>query len=73
MLKPVKDLDEDTAAAIAGVDIQTNEDFPTVKKYKMVGKIQALDSLAKHLGLFKENEADTHIQIHFTGENDIED
>lgn len=61
-LKKITDLDDDTAAAIAGMDISTfmrqaddEEAFmEIVKKIKSVDKKGALDSLAKILGMFVE-------------------
>jgi phage terminase small subunit len=59
-IKSIIDLDDDTAAAIAGMDVLTSirkglEDTSTeeiTKKIKAVDKKGALDSLAKHLGMF---------------------
>ena len=49
-LKEIKDLDADTAASIAGMDIEHK--YPggveyVVKKYKFIDRTKALDSLAK--------------------------
>lgn len=57
---PLNDLDDDTAAAVAGLDIQEvyegyGDDRVFVgytKKYKVADKIRALDAIAKHLGMF---------------------
>lgn len=59
---PIQDLDDDTAAAIAGLDVMEeyegfgdNRTFVGyTKKYKIVDKKGALDSIAKHLGMFVE-------------------
>jgi len=57
-LKEVRDLDDDTAAAIMGIDavILSRDEGQSVqesvKKYKMADKKGALDSVAKHLGMF---------------------
>lgn len=58
--KPMNELDDDTAAAIAGMDVQeikfgSGEDSPVavVKKYKIADKNAALEKLSKHLGLYK--------------------
>lgn len=64
--KDISALDDDTAAAIAGLDVQELYDGTGAdrvfagyaKKYKLADKKGALDSLAKHLGLF-ERSADT--------------
>lgn len=59
---PVHLLDDDTAAAIAGLDIQEMKFGETgavavVKKYKIADKNSAIERLFKHLGLFeKDNE-----------------
>jgi phage terminase small subunit len=66
-LKPVHELDDDTAAAIAGIDIVQNqvggaeissEGIRVVdsftKKIKLTDKRAALDSIARHLGMFKD-------------------
>lgn len=62
-LKPIVDLDDDTAAAIAGLEIeversrkpQTDEEIQLATrthKIKLSDKKGALDSLARHLGMF---------------------
>lgn len=57
-LVAIKSLDDDTAAAIGGVDVTTSYsggDDPVThvtRKVKLVDKKGALDSLAKHLGMF---------------------
>jgi len=61
---PIQALDDDTAAAIAGLDVLevyegTGADrkfVGYVKKYKIASKIGALDSMAKHLGLFIDRQ-----------------
>lgn len=60
--KPIGELDDDTAAALAGLDIMeefagTGEDRVFVgytKKYKIADKKGALDSVARHLGMFND-------------------
>ena len=57
--KPIEELDTDTAAALAGLEVR--EEFEGAgenrafvgytKKYKLANKLGALDSLAKHLGM----------------------
>lgn len=73
--KPIEALDDDTAAALAGLEI--HEEFSGVgedrelagytKKYKLANKLGALDSLAKHLGMFdgkgQETESDTQTGV----------
>jgi len=60
--KEITDLDDDTAAVLAGLEV--NEIYEGVgenrqfvgytKKYKLADKKGALDSMAKHLGMFVE-------------------
>lgn len=60
--KGITDLDADTAAVIAGLDVQevyegVGDDRKFVgyiKKYKIADKKGALDSIARHLGMFVE-------------------
>lgn len=56
--RPIRELDDDTAAAIDGLDIR---DVPligaTVTKYKLSSKMSALDALMKHLGGYARNNA----------------
>lgn len=78
MPKPIEALDDDTAAALAGLEVR--EEFEGAgenrafvgytKKYKLANKLGALDSLAKHLGLFEPKEEDSEeeaIKIEITG------
>lgn len=58
--KDINALDDDTAAALAGLDVmeeyegtgENREFIGFTKKYKLANKLGALDSLGKHLGLF---------------------
>lgn len=60
--KDITELDDDTAAALAGLDMQevyegTGDDrqfVGYVKKYKLADKKGALDSMGKYLGMFKD-------------------
>lgn len=62
--REIADLDDDTAAAIAGLDVLevyegTGADrvfTGYIKKYKIANKIGALDSIAKHLGMFIDRQ-----------------
>jgi phage terminase small subunit len=62
---PIQDLDDETAGALMGLDIQevyegTGEDRKFVgytKKYKLPDKKAALDSMAKYLGMFTDKES----------------
>lgn len=67
--KPLNELDDDTAACLAGMDIMeeyegSGEDRKFVgytKKYKIADKNSALDKAMKHLGLFeRDNEQKTN-------------
>lgn len=58
-LKPVHLLDADVAAALVGVDVTDSFDKEsnaviTTKKIKFVDKKGALDSVARHLGMFTD-------------------
>lgn len=60
--RPITDLDNDTVAAISGLEVMDvyegrgdNRRFVGyIKKYKFADKKGALDSLAKHLGMFSD-------------------
>lgn len=59
---PVTELDANTAACVAGLEVleqfegagESREFVGYLKKYKLADKKGALDSLARHLGMFKE-------------------
>lgn len=59
-IKSIRDLDDESAAALAGVDVYEEktgeedvESIGVTKKIKLHDKIRALDALGKHLGMFK--------------------
>lgn len=57
-LKAIKDLDDDTAAALAGMEVQTStndENTYTTHKIKHADKKGALELLARHLGILQDN------------------
>ena len=64
-LKPVHDLDDDTAAAISGLEVEQlwegrgsdRERVGTLRKIKLSDKRAALDSLAKYLKMFSDAPA----------------
>ena len=62
-LKKIQDIDDDTAAALAGLEalelaaLTTDKVKAFTKKYKIADKIRALDSLAKIEGLFEKDHA----------------
>ena len=55
---PIGQLDDDTAAAIAGIDVATignaEQGVGEILKVKVSDKKGALDSLSRHLGLFND-------------------
>ena len=59
---PISEIDADTRAVIVGLDVadefegkgDQRQHIGSVKKYKLANKNGALDSLAKHLGMFIE-------------------
>lgn len=63
-LKDISELDDDTAAAVAGLEFEDvfdgfgrdREKVGILRKVKLSDKKGALDSLAKHLGLFKASD-----------------
>lgn len=59
-LRPIHALDDDTAAAIAGMEVEfkPGTDGYRVAKIKLAPKVPALEGLAKHLGLFAEKPKD---------------
>lgn len=60
--KDISALDDDTAAALAGLEVLENFEYEDgekifagyTKKYRIVDKKGALDSLARHLGMFND-------------------
>jgi phage terminase small subunit len=65
--KGIQELDDDTAAAIAGLEVaeiyegqgDKRQFVGYLKKYKITDKKGALDSIAKHLGMFVERHEHT--------------
>jgi phage terminase small subunit len=59
--KSITDLDDETARAIQGIELQTVKDgenaFALVRKYKIADKNAALEKLMKHLGLFAKDNS----------------
>lgn len=56
-LIPIKQLDDQSAAAVAGMDVAstTEGELPvTIRKIKLADKKGALDSIARHLGMFND-------------------
>ena len=56
--KAINELDDDTAAVIAGIDVVTSEDGSSrILKYKITDKSKSLEALEKNLGAYqKDNE-----------------
>lgn len=58
---PISELDDDTAAAIQGLELATERsrdedgEATVVRKYKVADKNAALERLFKHLGLFQKD------------------
>lgn len=56
----IADLDDETAAVIAGLDIvvertdEGRDGFSSVRKYKIADKLGALQAAMRHLGMFKD-------------------
>lgn len=63
---PISQLDDDTAAAIQGLELATERSRgedpveTVVRKYKAADKNSALERLFKHLGLFAKDNAQTN-------------
>ena len=53
--KGIGELDDDAAAAIASLDVVSNEDGSTHYRYRFSDKSKSLDALEKHLGLYEKN------------------
>jgi phage terminase small subunit len=60
--KGIHELDDDTAAVLAGLEVmevyegygENREFVGYLKKYKLANKLGALDSIARHLGMFND-------------------
>lgn len=55
--KSIAELDEDTAAALTGLDLEEREPVGHVKKYRLANKLAALDSVARYLGMLDKKGA----------------
>jgi phage terminase small subunit len=55
-LLKLHELDDDTAAAIAGMDVETVGDLIVGCKYKLADKNASLTALERTLGVYKDNE-----------------
>ena len=69
---PIHQLDDDTAAVVAGLDVASvgNSDMGIgeVLKIKLADKKGALDSVARHLGMFNDKLSVTHSFSEMTDE-----
>lgn len=67
-LRNIHELDDDTAAALSGLEITTEKDkngkeLSYTKKIKLSDKRGALDSVARHLGMFEKDNAQKAVNI----------
>ena len=64
----ISQLDDDTAAALVGLDVQDISDSDGnyvgfIKKYKMADKVKVLELLGKHLGAWEpQNKQQTTVE-----------
>lgn len=75
--KDITEMDGDTAAAIAGLDVVQDIDPDTgitsyTKKYKLASKQAALDSLGRHLGMFLDR-TEVNASVSVTMESYLEE
>jgi phage terminase small subunit len=76
-LKPIDELDDDTAAAISGIEVESlfegrggeREIIGKLHKIKLSDKKGALDSLAKHLGIFSDGSLSVVVNNHLAEED----
>lgn len=79
--KPIQELDDDTAAAIAGLDVleqwegsgNDRKFIGLVKKYRIVDKRGALDSMARTQGMFTDKVEHSGQLVIIKGESNLED
>lgn len=76
-MKPLHELDDDTAAMVAAVDVQEmkadGEVYGLVKKVKLWDKNSALDKAMKHLGLFERDNEQAKNQFNLSVSQDDAD
>ena len=75
--KDITELDDNTAAALAGLDVtqEVDPDSGTTsytKRYKLASKQAALDSLGRHLGMFLDR-SEVNASVAVTMESYLED
>ena len=63
-VKDIHELDDDTAACIGGLEMQTDTNGTTTRKVKIWDKNSALEKLGKHFMLFTD-------RVHHSGDLDV--
>ena len=75
-LKPLSDLDKDTAATVAGVQVTSKKgklkkngkpSMQYTHRVRQWDKMAALEKLAKHLGMYKEEASQVDINVTIEG------
>lgn len=66
--KPVHELDDDTAAAVAGLEIaeitgEKGKVIGTVRKYRLVDKGAAITTAMRHLGMLRDVQVHAHTTL----------
>lgn len=64
-LKPITELDNDTAGALAGIEIDRDDKGIETRKVKIGDRLKALEMLVKHLGLNLSGETEAHAKLVF--------
>lgn len=64
-LLKITDIDDDTAAAILSIDVCVGGEEEKVYKYKLTDKRAALDSVARHLGMFEKDNNQRKAEFNF--------
>ena len=80
-LKPIKEIPEDVARAIAGIEVddlfegsgREKEKIGYTRKIRLTDKVRALETLGKHFKMFGSQEAprspEQHLHLHFEDKN----
>ena len=83
-LLPIKDIPEDVARAISGIDVdelyegsgKDRERIGDTRKIRLTDKVRALETLGKHFKMFGSQEAprppEQHLHLHFEDKNSNE-
>lgn len=76
-MKPLHEMDDDTAAMVAAIDVQDivigDKQIGQIKKIKLWDKNSALDKAMKHLGLFERDNEQGKGQFNLTVSSDDAD